>query len=129
MFLNNLLRCQNISDEHKSVTGCIPTWTMDYYQERNLQDLVSLLCTWTEPVLCNENDEGKICRFVPSTYQMVFTNQEEFIKYIAASWSELDKFRSYFPFQATVPQRSRRKSCKDRKRERRFKILYTGPQQ
>lgn len=37
---------------------------------------------WTEPVFCNENDEGKICSFSPKTCQVGYTGREESVKYV-----------------------------------------------
>lgn len=86
VFLNNLLRCQNISDnpaktgplhEYNPVPGCIPTRTIKLCQEQSSQDFISLLCMCTKPFFCNENNEDKIFSFASKTFQLGDKDKEK----------------------------------------------------
>lgn len=101
VFLNNLLRRQNISDnpaqtdplhEYNPVAGCIPTRTIKLYKHRSLQDLISLLCMWIEPVFCSEDYEGIIFSFASKACQLGDKNKEKSMKYI-----KLKSFRRATP--------------------------------
>lgn len=90
MFLNNLLRCQNISDnpaqtdplhEYNPVAGCVPTRTIKLYKHWSLQDLISLLCMWIEPDFCHRDDEGRIFSFASKACQLGDQDKEKCMKY------------------------------------------------